>query len=357
MKKRTVVLACLLCASACGGPDRLPADDLDDVEILPDPEPVRPPSRTGGQSGGAGAGGTAGASGSGGGGGPGGSGPAAVDAGPGGTETPPDAAPLEDGAAASDAMIVAGDAAPRDAASAPATAPGLGGAASCASPTGVVCEDFEKTMPGALPAGWGRQGSAQVIAESPARGSRALRARSPQNSNYSINRITRRTTIPGTHWGRVYFKVAVPSPRPPSGVIHATFVAFGGNLAQGGAAEFRVLDTVISSSNKYLLLYNVQPVGGREFGRATGYNWQFDGRWHCAEWYIDHENQEFRLHMDGGDTPLLAFKNGPGKYDRSQIPRSFSSVSMGITHYQNSRSGFDVAFDELVIDAKRVGCK
>jgi hypothetical protein len=249
------------------------------------------------------------------------------------------------------------DASTRDAG--PATpAPGLGGAASCTSSTGVLCEDFEKTAAGAVPMGWSRQGSAVASADGPARGMRTLLAKSAVNSNYSVNRLVRRQTIPGTHWGRIYYKVALPSPRPPSGVIHATFVTLTGNLAEGGrAAEFRVLDTVTANNNRHQFLYNVQPNGAREFGRGTSYNWMFDGRFHCAEWFIDEVNQEFRLYIDEGANPVLAFRNGPGRYTGSQIPKSFNGIHLGVTHYQNSRTGYNVSLDELVIDTKRVGCK
>lgn len=249
------------------------------------------------------------------------------------------------------------DGSAQDGGDASTTAPGIGGQPSCAAGSALLCEDFEKAAVGATPAGWSRQGSAQVTDEERARGVRALRARTPQNVTYSVNRIARGLTIPGTHWGRVYYKVALPAPRPPSGVLHATFVALYGTMPGGGAAEWRVVDTVLAAfNNKHSYIWNVQPQNAREFAKGTGFNWSFDGKWHCVEWFVDEANQAFRLYLDGGDTPVLSFSNGAGNYNGSQIPKTFSGIRVGVTHYQNVRTGFVVTVDELAIDGKRVGC-
>lgn len=336
MPRVCFVLGLLALLSSCGETQTVPEDDLGDTE--PD-APVTGQNKRLDASGDLGGGGV---------------GASAPDARA--RDAAGDASePERDGALEAQAADQGPDAGAADHAGA-TNAPGVGGSPACTKDPAILCEDFEETAVGSVPAGWTRQGSASTVDESPARGARTLRARSPQNVTYSVNRVTRRLTIPGTHWGRIYYNVAVPAPRPPSGVIHATFVLLTGNLPGGGAAEFRVVDTVVANNGQHQFLYNVQPQNGREFGRSTKYDWRYDGKWHCAEWFIDEANQAFSLYLDGGAMPVLSFRNGPGNYSGSQIPRSFSGVSVGVAHYQNSRSGFVVSLDELKIDSKRVGC-
>jgi hypothetical protein len=363
MLDRALLLGLLVAmpvVSSCSAPESIPEDDLSGVDR---PLPEEPPGGGGARRpGGSSTGGTTGNPAAGQGGSTGGGGQASggavmgIAGQPGGAPGPGEPAPSpESVAGAPDGGAADGGVRPRDAA-APSTAPGLGAPPACASGKTLICEDFEKAVAGAVPAGWSRQGSATTITQEPARGMLALQTKSAVNATYSVNRISRKITIPGTHWGRVYYKVAVPSPRPASGVIHATFVALGGTMPTGGSAEYRIVDTVVAAfNNKFQYLYNVQP-NGREFGKGSSYNWAYDGKWQCTEWYLDEATQTYRLYLNGSETPALQINNGAGNYNGSQIPKSFSSIWLGVAHYQNSVTGFTVSFDELAIDSKRIGC-
>ncbi len=239
---------------------------------------------------------------------------------------------------------------------------GSGGAAGAAETAGaggsfaktcadyLICEDFEATDVGDTPEGWTKHGDATSVDDAEAyRGSRALKI-------YPIASGQRRiyhdaSLLPSSHWGRMYYKVALPV---PDAFVHSTMVALLGDGPNVGEAEYRVVDTVkMSSSAKHQFLYNVQP-NGPEFGKGSAYDYTFDGEWHCAEWYIDAENQAYRFFYDGDE--IITFENGPGNYDDSEIPDGFSELRVGWNNYQSAPPGFTAWLDEIALDDERIGC-
>lgn len=228
-------------------------------------------------------------------------------------------------------------------------------APACAGGKHLLCEDFESTPAGMLPDGWTRTAMTVQVAEDNAfAGKRALKA---WEATFWQKRITRKLTIPGTHWGRIYYKVNTPAPRPASGVVHSTFITLAGTSPLGGSAEWRVVDTVLNSTGRHQFIYNVQPANRREFGKGSSYNWTYDGKWHCAEWFVDTANQAYKFFLDGTEITQIAVNNGPGRYAGSELPTSFTSIAVGWTSYQRLSPGFTGWFDGLAVDGKRIGCE
>jgi hypothetical protein len=218
----------------------------------------------------------------------------------------------------------------------------------------LLCEGFEGAAVGAVPAGWRRFGSAQVVGDEAVRGMHALRIGAANSGSRGISRAG---PIPGNHWGRVFYKVSVPNPRPAAGaVIHSTLIALQGTSPLGGRAEYRVVGEVENSQGKFQFLWNVQPQGRGEFGRGSSYAYSFDGTWQCAEWNLDADNQGFHLFLGGKEITQIAVRNGAGNYRGSEIPTTFSSITVGWADYQNAAPGFVAWFDELAVDSKRIGC-
>jgi len=151
----------------------------------------------------------------------------------------------------------------------------------------------------------------------------------------------------------VFYKVRVPV---PEAFVHSTLVALSGTGPTIGAAEFRVVDTVKASgaNAKHQFLYNVQPKNGGEFGTGTGYDWSFDGEWHCAEWHIDSSDQSFAFFLDGKQE--ISFARGAGNYSEAEIPSSFNELKIGWVNYQQSPPGFTAWLDDLAADDVRIGC-
>jgi len=240
--------------------------------------------------------------------------------------------------AGSDARVVsAGDA-------------GLGGPSLCAAGKYTICEDFESTAEGAVPAGWTKHGAATVAADQAARGKHSLKIAAAASGERRI--YVDATRLGSGHWGRIFYRVELPV---PTVFVHSTMVGLEGVGPTRGNEEVRVVDTVKDASGKHQFLYNVQP-SGSEFGKGSPYNWTFDGKWHCAEWHIDAPTQSYHFYFDGTEVTSIAVNNGPGKYDGSDIPISFTQVHVGWNNYQSAAPGFVAWIDEVALDANRIGC-
>jgi hypothetical protein len=238
---------------------------------------------------------------------------------------------------------------------------GAGGPSLCAGGRYIVCEGFESTAVGTnvAPTGWTRSGSVDVIADAGNvyRGMHAMRINAAASG---ARRITLSgaaiAALGGSHWGRVFYKVQTPAPRPASGVVHSTMVAGAATSPVSGTIEVRVVDTVEDTTGHHQFLYNVQPNGRAEFGKGSPYSWTYDGGWHCAEWRVDYATQSYHFYFDGTEITSIAIANGAGNFTNSEIPMVFSSLSVGWNNYQTSSPGFVAWFDEIAMDVNRIGC-
>jgi hypothetical protein len=266
---------------------------------------------------------------------------------------PPDGTDVDAGSVAQDAR--AADAGPVPAGKA------LGGPSRCASGAFAICEGFEDTEPGAFPSGWRKLGgrSVKVVAGQAARGARALEI---GQASAGMGQIAKTKAQLGrlaeVHWGRVFYKVKTPAPKPSSGVIHSDLVeAVGPNPLQAGVASRVRWGMVENTAGNFMWIYNVQRAPGPEFARGTGWSYQYKDEWVCVEWHFDNPNQRARLYLDGVEIRRLTLDNGPGNYKNSEIPLAFDTVAIGWVNYQRASPGFLVWIDEVAIDAARIGCE
>jgi hypothetical protein len=161
----------------------------------------------------------------------------------------------------------------------------------------------------------------------------------------------------GTHWGRLFYKVQTPAPRPSSGVIHSTIVAFDAMSPISGTIEVRVVDTVENDQGAHQYLYNVQPNGRNEFGKGGPYSFEYDGAWYCTEWYVDHATQRYRFFVDGEEHTPIGISNGAGNFEDSELPSAFTALSIGWNNYQQAPDGGFVAWiDDVALGPERIGC-
>ena len=317
------------------------------------------PSRTSGGAGGsemAGASGSAGAAASGGAGGQGGAGGAGGTAtggtsGSGGTATG-GASGAGNGGGGASGSAGARDAGTdsRDSGGTATGDGGLGGSSLCAPGRFLLCENFESTAVGAIPAGFTKHGNATVTADQAARGTHALKMAAAASGERRI--YTDGQKLGSGHWGRIFYRVELPV---PTVFVHSTMVALYGVGPVNGNEEVRVVDTVKNENGKHQFLYNVQP-SGAEFAKGSPYNWTFDGNWHCAEWHIDAPTQSYSIYIDRAEVTSITINNGAGNYDGSDIPSAFSDVRIGWNNYQSAAPGFVAYIDEVALDVNRIGC-
>jgi hypothetical protein len=113
-------------------------------------------------------------------------------------------------------------------------------------------------------------------------------------------------------------------------------------------------------TSTHQFLYNVQITGGSEFAKGGPYNWSFDGKWHCVEWFVDGANQKYQFYYEGTEVTEIRLNNGAGNYgsgsNRTHLPMMFTDFRVGWITYQNAPPGFTAWVDEVAIDANRIGC-
>ena len=74
-----------------------------------------------------------------------------------------------------------------------------------------------------------------------------------------------------------------------------------------------MVDTVkmAAPTSTHQFLYNVQITGSSEFGKEGPYNWMFDGKWHCAEWFVDGANQAYQFYFEGTEVTQIGSRTAP----------------------------------------------
>jgi hypothetical protein len=223
-------------------------------------------------------------------------------------------------------------------------------ASGCAGKTYKLCEDFESGTVGMIPTGWTAlqgyapmRGGTVLANDSAHSGSMSLKS---DGMSTGLDRVQRALASLGAtatkHWGRLFYKVGAPLPKPNTGVIHITMGALE------GTTENRVVDTVVAMNGTHQWLFNIPD---DSCCTVSPYNWTFDTTWHCVEWNIDVATSSFRFFSDGQEVTSLAFTGKTGAR-MSQ----YKSIGLGTIYYQMPPARIVMWFDDLAIDDNRIGC-
>ena len=157
---------------------------------------------------------------------------------------------------------------------------GLSGPSKCAGSPFAICEDFEATAAGALPAGWTKEGTwaIAVSATDKARGSHSLQIQVgvANNQRAFINKTAAQLGPLATkHFGRIFFKLQMP----PTKFVHWDF--FHGSGPLGGVSND--VRWGFTGTGTFTYLYNVQHTPGGELGNNAPDKLVID-TWTCVEW-------------------------------------------------------------------------
>jgi hypothetical protein len=224
----------------------------------------------------------------------------------------------------------------------------------------LLMEDFETTEAGQVPKNYTKQGAVGVDDTVAHSGKRSLRMDAAINGP---RRITTKSEVlaqlGGSHWGRLYFKVALPAPECDKGVIHSTIVsAVGKSPLHDDEIEFRPLDTILGTKGTFSYIYNVQPHGKRpEFAKGSASKWKYSDQWTLAEWTVDHATQTYRLWINAEEVKDVAFMKGPKNYEGSEIPAAMESITFGWWNYQQAGKGFTAWIDDIALSKERLGTR
>lgn len=231
---------------------------------------------------------------------------------------------------------------------------GTGGAAggTTAACAYKLCENFESGSVGALPTGWtayngygtNAMTGVALASDQAHSGTMSLKSSSIVPGEERIQKsLTALGATATKHWGRIFYKVGSPAPKPQSGVyFHTTMVALEGTI------ENRVVDSVESSDGTHQWIYNLP-----DDSCCTGssYDWTFDTNWHCAEWYVDVSLESYRFFTDGTEVTSLAFTN-----NANAKMSNYTAIVVGTIFYQTPPSPFTLWLDDLAIDDTQIGC-
>jgi hypothetical protein len=258
----------------------------------------------------------------------------------------------QDGAASGAVGATAGDAMLRDSATADETTAsgeseaglvqGDGSATGC---PGLFCEDFEK---GALdPAVWNAQASGgqtvTVQTKVVAHGRYAVQFHANPNIVSYDFIVTRNApaALRGHHFGRAYFNV---TPKPPA--EHTEFLFAG----TAGFPKLKYLE-VAGIGTAWQLTYVDQIGGGESY--ASGGNAP-DARWVCLEWEFNDAPDQATVFVDG----VQSYARDTITFDgvSTGLVGGFTDFGWGYYAWHPATYAFDIYYDDIVLDTKRVGC-
>jgi hypothetical protein len=218
-----------------------------------------------------------------------------------------------------------------------------GSASGCA---GLFCEDFEKAM--IDPAIWNVQASGgQTVAVETsvvAHGKYAIQFHANPNLESYDFIITKNApaALQGHHFGRAYFNV---TPKPPT--EHAEFLFAG----TAGFPNLKYLE-VASVGTPWQLTY-VDLIGNTGESYASG-GVVPDARWFCLEWEFNDTPDQATVFVDGVQSysrSTIAFQG-----QSTGLVGGFKDFGFGYYDWHPVSYPFDVYYDDIVLDTKRVGC-
>ncbi len=226
-----------------------------------------------------------------------------------------------------------------------------------------IVVDFEVAPDGGIPEGFTKQGNCEVVSTVAHRGKKCLQMNPAERGPRRIvlkGDIVK--SLGGNHWGRLYLKVKTPTPVPivPAGqnfaVIHSTIVeATGTSPLHNDPIWVRVADTCTGPDGGLQWLYNVEAHPRPEFGTGSPFKYKFTGDWMLVEWHVDAATQSYQLFIDGKEIPEVKLNNGPGNFEKTEIPAVFDSLAFGWNNYQSAGAGFTAWIDDIAVGHNRIG--
>lgn len=228
-----------------------------------------------------------------------------------------------------------------------------------------LAEGFEGAPVGGIPKGFTKDGPVRVVDDVAHSGHKSLRIDAAVKGPRRINKVGPEVAaVGGEHWGRLYFKVDQPVPTLPDPAegkkvssVHITFISGkAASPAFDDPIEARLMGCSFNGAGAVSYLYNVQTAKRGEFGLSTKPRFRFTSEWTLAEWHVDHATQTYQFFLNGEEVKEVSFSKGAGKFEKSEIPAAFQSLSFGFINYQPTQTpGFTVWIDDLAVARTRIG--
>jgi hypothetical protein len=243
--------------------------------------------------------------------------------------------PLADSSSVDGALQASGD---DDA----TTDPDAGVGDGCA---GLFCEDFERGVIDT--ATWNVQtsGGQTVVVQSTtvAHGKYAAQFHANPNIESYDFIITKNApaALQGHHFGRAYFNV---SPKPP--VEHTEFLFAG----TAGFPKLKYLEVAgIGAAWQLTFVDLVTNVESYASGGTLP-----DAQWICLEWEFNDTPDQATVFVDGAQSYARTSITSGGQ--TTGLVGGFAAFGFGYYAWHPATYAFDVYYDDIVLDVKRVGC-
>jgi hypothetical protein len=227
----------------------------------------------------------------------------------------------------------------------------------------ILSEDFESTPVGEIPPGFTKTGKVAVADDAAHSGKKSLKMEAAVNG---ARRITKQgaeiAALGGEHWGRLYYKVKIPTPLPvvpegkKSALIHSTLVSGVAKSPQfNDVIEVRPFGSLLFPNGDVKYLYNVQPKTRKEFATTTKTISHYTDEWTLVEWHVDYATQTYQFFINGKEIPDMALHKGAGNFEGAEIPAVFDNLSFGWTNYQPAGEGIVSWIDDIALSKERIG--
>jgi hypothetical protein len=214
---------------------------------------------------------------------------------------------------------------------------------------GLFCEDFER---GVIDPGiWdvkvnGGQAPPAVEAGQAAHGKYAVHFRAAPNVVSYDFMITKHPPagLSGHHFGRAYFMI---TPMPPTN--HTEYIYAGTT----GFPQYKYLEVASAAPLAWQLTYvNLVPPNTGEDYHSGGT--VPIGKWFCLEWEFSDAPDQASVFVDG----ISSFYQGMFTFNGAStgLVGGFSAFGFGYYAWHPATYAFDVYYDDIVLDTKRVGC-
>jgi hypothetical protein len=221
---------------------------------------------------------------------------------------------------------------------------------------GLFCEDFEKGM--IDPTIWdvkvsGGQPPPTVVSQAGlvAHGKYSARFHagvlSPNVASYDFI-ITKNppAALKGHHYGRAYFMV---TPMPPTN--HTEYIFAG----TSGFPQLKYLEVASAAPLVWQLTYvDLVPPGTGENYHAGG-NVPI-GKWFCLEWEFNDVPDQAAVYLNGTIAPDFSQTTFSFDGATTDLVGGFAAFGFGFYDWHPATYAFDVYYDDIVLDTKRIGC-
>lgn len=222
----------------------------------------------------------------------------------------------------------------------------------------MIFEDFESTAVGEIPAGFTKKGTISVAEGAAHSGTRALRLDAALRQSILIKSGPELAALGGRHWGRLFFRIQFPAPKP----AHATIMSgLARSPTRNDSLLWNMVDLSVHKDQGYHFMYSgMFQERRREFnGGGKAVNEEFSADWTLVEWHIDHGAQSYRFFVNGVERKGLAVHPGSKNFERTEIPAKFESLMFGWVNHWGKLPEDDgeriVWIDDLAVGEDRIG--